>query len=178
MSNQKILKEFEKIYSETHNDILKYIICKCNNINDVDDIIQETYLELYKVLKKKIEYYKAYTVTIAKTKLIKYFNSNTKLKTVSIFKEDEDNEYIIDLDSGIDMEAEFINKDNVDRILKYVNSRNTNIAKMFYIHFILNMSFKEISEVLEINEATIKSSLYRMIRKIKNSYLGGVKNDE
>ncbi len=49
---------------------------------------------------------------------------------------------------------------------------------MFYLYFIFDMTFKEISEELEINESTIKSSLYRMIRKIKKSYLGGGKNDK
>lgn len=72
---------------------------------------------------------------------------------------------------------EFITKDNIDQILKYINSINVNTAKIFYLYFILNMSFKEISEELELKESTIKSSLYRMLKKIKISYLGGVKND-
>lgn len=38
------------------------------------------------------------------------------------------------------------------------------------------MSFRQISEELKINEMTIKSSLYRMLKKIKTLYLGGEKN--
>ena len=48
MSTQKILKEFEIIYKNTYNKILKYVICKCSNLDDVNDIIQETYIEFYK----------------------------------------------------------------------------------------------------------------------------------
>ena len=57
MSTQKILKEFEIIYKNTYNKILKYVICKCSNLDDVNDIIQETYIEFYKKLKenKKIQ---------------------------------------------------------------------------------------------------------------------------
>ena len=47
MSTQKI---FKKIYDSTYNKLIKYIACRCNNINDVDDILQETYLAFYKVL--------------------------------------------------------------------------------------------------------------------------------
>ena len=43
MSTQKSLKEFEQIYNDTYDNVLKYVICKSNNLNDVDDIIQETY---------------------------------------------------------------------------------------------------------------------------------------
>lgn len=63
---------------------------------------------------------------------------------------------------------EFITKDNIDQILKYINSINVNTAKIFYLYFILNMSFKEISEELELKESTIKSSLYRMLKKLKS----------
>ena len=52
MSTQKILKEFEIIYKNTYNKILKYVICKCSNLDDVNDIIQETYIEFYKKLKE------------------------------------------------------------------------------------------------------------------------------
>lgn len=102
MSTRKTLKKFEKIYNETYNNTLKFIICKCSNLNDVDDIIQETYLEFYRVLKenKKILDKQAYIITIAKNKIIKYFKLNKKLKTISIFQDKDSEEYkIIDIDS-------------------------------------------------------------------------------
>lgn len=101
MSTQKLSKKFEKIYNETYKNTIRYVICKCSNINDVDDIIQETYLELYKALKtkKKILDYKSYTVIIAKNKIIQYFNTGNKLKTIPIFQEENENEYIVNIDS-------------------------------------------------------------------------------
>lgn len=101
MSTQKFLKNFEKIYNKTYNNTLKYIICKCSNFNDVDDIIQETYLELYKVIKekRKILNYQSYVITIAKNKVIKYFEMNNKINTISIFQENEYEEYTMDLEA-------------------------------------------------------------------------------
>ena len=40
MIDQKTLDEFSKIYDETYNDVLRYVVCKCSNISDVEDIIQ------------------------------------------------------------------------------------------------------------------------------------------
>ena len=102
MSTRKTLKLFEKIYNETYNNTLKYIICKCSNLSDVDDIIQETYLEFYRVLKekRKILDKQAYIIAIAKNKIIKYFKANEKIKTTSIFQENSNNEFeMIDIDS-------------------------------------------------------------------------------
>lgn len=53
MTSQSNLKKFNNIYDETYYDILKYIIIKCNNINDANDIIQEVYLEFWNILNKK-----------------------------------------------------------------------------------------------------------------------------
>lgn len=102
MSTQKSLKEFEQIYNDTYDNVLKYVICKSNNLNDVDDIIQETYLEFYKVLKsgKEILDKKNYIIAIAKNKITKYFKSNEKVNNVSIFQKNSDDEdFLIDLDS-------------------------------------------------------------------------------
>ena len=43
MIDQKTLDEFSKIYDETYNDVLRYVVCKCSNISDVEDIIQNIY---------------------------------------------------------------------------------------------------------------------------------------
>ena len=48
MGTQKELEKFEEIYKKTYDVTLKYIICKCSNLEDVNDIIQEIYIELYK----------------------------------------------------------------------------------------------------------------------------------
>lgn len=42
MSTQLNLKDFEKIYEETYDKTLKYIVCKCSNIEEVNDLIQDT----------------------------------------------------------------------------------------------------------------------------------------
>ena len=101
MSTRKTLKEFEKIYKDTYNTTLKYLICKCYNLDDINDIIQETYMELYRNLKqnKKIKDKRAFILGIANNKLKKYINSKAKIQTVSLFQKNDDKEITIDIDS-------------------------------------------------------------------------------
>lgn len=53
MSTQISLEKFEEIYSRTYKNTLKYILLHCQNLDDVNDIIQDTYVELYKNVKRK-----------------------------------------------------------------------------------------------------------------------------
>ncbi len=101
MSTHKTLKEFEKIYEDTYHTTLKYLIGKCPNLDDVNDILQETYMDLYQILnkKKKINDEKAFILGIAKNKLKKYISSKGKGKTISIFQKNEDKEIFMEIDA-------------------------------------------------------------------------------
>ena len=48
MIDQINLKKFKNIYDKTYNNVLKFVVCKCSNMEDVNDIIQEIYISLYK----------------------------------------------------------------------------------------------------------------------------------
>lgn len=78
---------------------------------------------------------------------------------------------------GIDIESDFINKDNINSIWNYIKNINITSARIFYFYFILDMSFKEISEELSMNESTVKSCLYRLLRNIKSKFLGGIESE-
>ena len=41
MSTQITKNTFEKFYDDTYKSVLKYTICHCNNLEDVNDIIQD-----------------------------------------------------------------------------------------------------------------------------------------
>lgn len=112
MSTQKFLKIFEQTYNDTYNYTLKYIICKCNNLNDVDDIIQETYLQFYKALinGKEILDKQAYIIAIVNNKIKEHFKLNDKIKTISVFQESNYEEFKIDLDARHRFRIRFYNK--------------------------------------------------------------------
>ncbi len=101
MSTHKILKEFEQVYDETYNLILKYVILKCSNLDDVNDIIQETYMDFYWALKenKKIQDKKAFIIGIAKNKIKKCIKLKNQLKTTSIYQEKSEEEIAVDIDA-------------------------------------------------------------------------------
>ena len=70
------LLDFENIYQRTYDNTLKFIVIKCNNIDDINDIIQDTYIELYHKLQRKnidVENEKSYIVGIAKNIIKRHY---------------------------------------------------------------------------------------------------------
>lgn len=98
MASESNLYKFNDIYDRTYSDIFKYIIIKCHNINDANDILQETYLEFWKILNKKElseSNIKSYLIGIAINKIKKHYTLLEKIKTISLFdKNDKDIELI------------------------------------------------------------------------------------
>lgn len=164
------LNNFEDVYNKTYNDVLKIIVCKCQNLDDVNELIQDTYVELYQALENKnnlkVNDEKAYVIGIAKNMVKKYYRNQYKEKSNIIYfpKDREENE--IQLSSNINLEAEVIKKENVEEIWNYLNHKSILIAKIFYLYYVLGLKITEISEELKINESTIKNYIYRTLKEL------------
>ena len=114
MIDQKTLDEFSKIYDETYNDVLRYVVCKCSNISDVEDIIQNIYLDVYKKLPNIS---KSYIMGISKNKVNDYYRYNYKRKILEMFSKEE---IEVDYKSDVDIESATIMKYDVELVWKYL----------------------------------------------------------
>lgn len=178
MASELNLYKFNDIYDKTHLDLLKYVVIKCHNINDTNDILQETYLELWNILNKKELLdinIKSYLIGIANNKIKKHYTLLQRLKTVSIFEaNDKDIELIDAIRDDISINDIIIQDDNWNTIWKYIKSKkNQNIPKVFYLHYKLELSIKEISEFLNSNESYIKNLIYRTLKELQDNFGNG-----
>lgn len=170
-------KIFDNIYTTTYKTTLKFFVLRCNKIEDINDLLQDTYLEIFKQIRKKkiqdIEDVQAYIIGIAKNVLRKYYQSKSNIFSSQV-------EYIeeITLDSDIDVELQFITKDNVEKIWNYVKNKNILIAKIFYCYYYLDMKLNDIAKELQLNESTTKTYLYRTIKELKKVFYEEVDKNE
>ena len=167
----KNLKKFNKIYDETYSDILKYVIIKCHNINDANDIIQDVYLEFWKILNKKTvidDNIKSYLIGIAVNKIKKHFTIIQKIKSRTLVNNEDS---VIDIKSNINIEDIIINNEDWNSIWEYIkNKRNQDIPKVFYLHYRLGLSIKDISKELDKNESYIKNLIYRTLKELSTTF--------
>lgn len=168
-----LLTNFEKIYKETYGSTLKYIVCHCRNIEDINDIIQDTYFSLYKALRKKvdIENMSAYVIGIAGKKINNFYKNDYKRRKLIVPITDIDENDELNLlnmfPSDYNLEEAVSNKVDCEKFLKVVNSKDRQIGKILYLYFYLDMTIKEISELLGMSESAVKNKIYRTLDKYR-----------
>ncbi len=131
MASQETLKEFERVYNETYNDIAKYVVCHCKNMTDVEDILQNIYLSVYKVVEKESQITKEYIQGIARHKVKDYYRFHYKYKMISFFSNQEKEEEIYP--DAIDIEKSITLKLDTEWVWKYLKKKKVIIFQVFYL---------------------------------------------
>lgn len=165
------MKNFEEIYNATYEYTLKYILCKCSNIDDVNDLVQDTYVELYNILSRKdltLENYSNYIIGIAKKKLQRHYGLLYQIKIESISKS-ADEEYELEIPSDMDIEADTITKLDAENVWKYIKKKNIKVVRVFYLYYYLELTISQIAKKLNMSESNVKNVLYRTIKDIKEN---------
>ncbi len=179
MSTQLDEKDFEKIYRETYSKILKFAIIKCNNLNDVNDIIQDTYVELFNKLKKnstiELDNVDGFICGIANNVIKRHYFKKKKNKIVALFNQELDDN--IDIQDDFNLEQDVITKENVKEVWDFLKKKDLVTAKIFELYFALDMKISDIAKELNVQESNVKNRIYRTLKEIKK-YLGKENSDD
>lgn len=174
MSTPIYLEKFEEVYQETYASILKYIVCKCSRLEDVNDILQDTYVEFYKLLerKKKLELQSvnAFLIGIAKKRLKKYYGILYQTATISISEEKDGIKIEDTLKDDMNLEDVVLARQDFDQVWEFLRGKEVVIGKVFYLYYCTNMSIKEISDELKIKESSVKNYLYRTRKELNRVF--------
>ena len=159
-------ERFNDIYNETYHTITRYVISKCDNLSNVEEIVQDVYLKLYKLIYKNYNIldYNSFLIKLAKNELFKYYRLRNKLKI--IFNKDIDNTIDI-VDEKVSIEDDLSRKYDLELIWEAIKKQDLIIQKIITLYYLEDMKLKDISVLLNKNENTIKSLLYRGIKKLK-----------
>lgn len=178
MVDQNVTNLFNDIYDSTNRKVIIYITAKCNNTDDISDIFQETYMELYSVLVKRgvnyIKNYEAFVMKIVKQKVYRYYSILERFKlmvSISTFNKNGEELNIADFkaDSFI-LEDVICDKDMVAQVNEFLSKKPEVIKKIFYLYYYLNLSIKEIAKLLILNESNVKNKLYRTLKELRKLY--------
>ncbi len=165
MIDQEILNQFDMLYETTYFDVSKYVICKCSKPDDVEDILQNIYLAVFKAILNNSEVTKTYIMGIAKNKVNDYYRFNYKEKIISLFSSKDDLEVIDTIPTDMNIEANLLDKFDTEFVWEYLKNKKVIVFKVFYLYFKLELPIKEISKCLDITESNVKHYLYRTIRR-------------
>lgn len=175
------MNEFNKIYDETYSSVFKFILSKIDNIDYVEDIMQNVYLNFYKVLEKKgIDYFDSnisYLIKLSKSELFKYYSLKDKFKYILSSKEDDVKIFIESIPDNVSIEKETFNRIELEQIWNRISKEDLVTQKVLVLYYQSDMKITNISKALNLSVQSVKNKLYRATNKLKKEF-GGDINEE
>ena len=158
---------FNQIYDSTYRATLIYVTAKCHNTEDIADILQETYTELYTVMcRRGTDYIKdtgAFVRKIAKSKVYRHYSFFERIRNNMSINENED----VFCEDGFDLENAVIDKLMVEEVDRHIFSKPQITQKIFCMYFSLDMTISEIAKALDVGESQVKNKLYRTLGELR-----------
>ena len=152
-------------------DLYNIAYVKLNNIDDVNDVIQETMFKAFKNIKKlkKFKYFKTWVIRILINECNKFYIQKYKRNRINTnYRElDLENTYANDIEK-IEI------KDELDSIISKLSEKEKIVI---YLKFYNNFTIKEIAKILHTNQNTVKTRLRRAEEKINKLRKGDIDND-
>ena len=163
---------FETVYDKTKENTYRYIAAKCYNIDDIDDLYQNTYITVYDALCKRgsePENIEAFVILIAKRELFKYYGLIKKLtsrfKSSSVF----DEEISEDADT-FDLEDSIVTKSLLEEVNALLSKKDITTQKIFFMYYYKGYTLAETAQLLEMKESSVKRRLYGTLTYIRRLY--------
>lgn len=169
---------FNLTYGQTISAVSRYVISKCGNILDSEDILQNIYTRFFKRVQKKgfkdIESAEAFLINIAKFECRNYFGNIKKRSNTSSFAEYTD-EQMTEIEAEMSrsekrLEDVLCNELLARQIFEDISNDDPLVGKIFYLHFVADMKLDEVARELDVNLSTVKSKLYRTIERQKKKF--------
>ena len=159
-------ERFDQIYSETRDDLLRYLMLRTNAAPEAEDLFQEVYRRFYARLARSVLPIldpRRYLFSVAKKVLAGYYRTAAKRKeTEQPLPEDFD---LLSEDEPLD--ERLLQEERVDEIWRLLEGEPEVNRRVFLLFYGCDRSQKEIAESLGITEEAVRQRLYRTRGKIR-----------
>lgn len=155
----------EKLYTELKTDVYAFALSKIHNRFDAEDIVQDTFIQIY----KNANLYKpqgkpmAWIFAIENNLILAFFNRNNKFES---YDDSIDSSKLI---SDDDFEKEFDEESKFKQLLSPLNDEEKQII---VLHVVSSLKFIEIANLLKMPLSTVISKYNRSIKKIRKNEEG------
>ena len=160
-----VRQQFGAIYDQYIEKIYRFVYLKVNSQEAAEDITSKVFLrafEAYSRAKGKIDNINAFLYKIAGNAVIDHYRATGRSKTVSSEIVPE----IADLDS--DIQAKAILNADVKIVKIAIQKLQKEHQDIIIWHYLEDMEIKDIAELLDKPEGTVRVMLHRALKNLKN----------
>ena len=168
-SDEKLILRFQEGDINAYNELVKrykdrllnFVLRYFNNVEQAEDVVQDTLIKLYTHASyyKNVAKFSTWIFTIAKNNALTELRKNKRKKTDSLWTEDGQ---IIDINSKEEsLNSKVQNEIAIDQLNKFLDEIPENFRMAVVLRDFQELSYEEISKILEIPIGTIKSRINR-----------------
>lgn len=157
-------ESFVSIFKNYYSDLFNYGCKITDDHTTIEDCIQDLFIDLWKTQgKPEIVSLKAYFFRAFKFKLIKAISKAGKIS--SFVPEIHQNEFEISYD--ILLVNEQSDKELAQKVFNAMQQLSARQREVIYLKFHQNMSYEEVSEIMNINYQAARNLVYQAIKVLK-----------
>ena len=168
-SDEKLILRFQEGDINAYNELVKrykdrllnFVLRYFNNVEQAEDVVQDTLIKLYTHASyyKNVAKFSTWIFTIAKNNALTELRKNKRKKTDSLWTDDGK---FIDISSKEEsLESKVQNEIAIDQLNKFLDEIPENFRIAVVLRDFQELSYEEISKILEIPIGTIKSRINR-----------------
>ena len=168
-SDEKLILRFQEGDINAYNELVKrykdrllnFVLRYFNNVEQAEDVVQDTLIKLYthESYYKNVEKFSTWIFTIAKNNALTELRKNKRKKTDSLWTDDGQ---VIDINSKEEsLDSKVQNEIAIDQLNKFLDEIPENFRMAVVLRDFQELSYEEISKILEIPIGTIKSRINR-----------------
>ena len=168
-SDEKLILRFQEGDINAYNELVKrykdrlfnFVLRYFNNAEQAEDVVQDTLIKLYTHASyyKNVAKFSTWIFTIAKNNALTELRKNKRKQTDSLWTDDGK---VIDINSKEEsLESKVQNEIAIDQLNKFLEEIPENFRMAVVLRDFQELSYEEISTILEIPIGTIKSRINR-----------------
>ena len=168
-SDEKLILRFQEGDINAYNELVKrykdrllnFVLRYFNNVEQAEDVVQDTLIKLYTHASyyKNVAKFSTWIFTIAKNNALTELRKNKRKKTESLWTDDGQ---VIDINSNEEsLDSKVQNEIAIDQLNKFLDEIPENFRMAVVLRDFQELSYEEISKILEIPIGTIKSRINR-----------------
>jgi len=161
MANQR--KIFSSIYDKYVDKIYRFIFIKVSSQEIAEDLCSETFLRGWQVFKERedIENPPAFLYQIARNLIIDHYREKGKAKIVSA-------EYTPIVDPREDLEEKANLSSDLEEVRRSLANLKGDYQDVIIYRYLDELSVPEIAKILEKSEGTVRVTLHRALKTLKD----------
>lgn len=166
------VESFERLITEHQKRIFNVAYRMLGNLEDANDVTQETLVKAYRGIAnfKEESSFSTWLYRIVNNACIDFIRKNRKTNIIYLDREYETEEgsYKIQLGNNEDTPEQLLEKKEVQKLIhESINELGYDHKKIIILRDIEHFSYKEIAQILDCPEGTIKSRISRARNNLK-----------